>query len=233
MALIFYAIIPRAILIITGIIAQKRSLQNFNFKKPRFRQVIIRMQSPVVDIDADKKIDNNHQTVQKSNKTVLQIKKKVEHPTPTPTTKEKTDQIKMPPGQTALLLASTTAYNEDVIKTIIHKIKEQMFFDVGHRAGIQFDFENDTEALNLLSKDNLDPIILLHEVWQPPIRGLLYYIQQIRSSMPDNKTMWILLTQDSGQENLCVDDSDINFEVWKNAVVKLKQPGILIKRFVS
>ncbi|MCD4678401.1 MAG: DUF2868 domain-containing protein, partial [Desulfobacula sp.] len=47
LGILFYAVIPRGLLIIMGGFVQKRALRNYNFDRPRFRQLIVRMQSPV------------------------------------------------------------------------------------------------------------------------------------------------------------------------------------------
>ncbi|SDU56984.1 DUF2868 domain-containing protein [Desulfobacula phenolica] len=250
MGIVFYAVIPRAVLMITGIFARNRAVKNFNFERPRFKQVIIRMQSPVVDIDTHKtqvsravepnpikEMSNALPVATKPetpNHTKDQIKVQIEVQTdqPKPLNHQKPQDQPKPSAQTALILASKTAYTDAAIEKVIQQIKEYLFFDVNKSIGIQFDFNTDTQAVHQVKTGDENQVILVHEVWQPPIRGLLYYIQQIRSAMPENKTLWILLTQDTGQENLCVDDTDINFEIWKQAVFKLENPGIVLKRFM-
>jgi len=86
--------------------------------------------------------------------------------------------------------------------------------------------------VNLSISISADQVILVQEVWQPPIRGLLLYIKQIREIIPENKPFLILLTRDAGEENLAVDDTDINLKVWKKAVYKLELPDINVNRFV-
>ncbi len=229
MGIAFYAVIPRGLLIITGIVAQKSAVKKFNFERPRFKQVMIRMQSPVMDIDT-------HETPVSLAVEPKPIKAMTKAP-PVAAKPELPDQPEppgqtKPPSQTALILASKTAYTDAAIEKVVRQVKEFLFFDVNESIGIQFDFDTDTQAVRQIKTGNADQVILVHEVWQPPIRGLLYYIQQIRSALPENKTLWILLTQDTGQEDLCVDDTDINFEIWKKAVFKLEDPGIMLKRFM-
>ncbi|MCP4673055.1 MAG: DUF2868 domain-containing protein [Desulfobacula sp.] len=49
--ILFYALIPRGLLIVAASFFQHQALKNFNFSNPKFRQVIIRMKAPVVDVD--------------------------------------------------------------------------------------------------------------------------------------------------------------------------------------
>jgi hypothetical protein len=218
LGILFYAVIPRGLFIITGIIAQKHVMQGFNFKQPRFNQIIVRMQSPVLDIDSNKK--RVSQPIQKDPNTDM---------------KERPCFKNSPEGpvQNALLLISKTVYSDEIIQDVVKNIETQMFFNVKQTLGISFDFEKDVDTIRQMSQSKLDQVILVHEVWQPPIRGLLHYIQQIKTLMPDEITLCILLTQDAGLADLFVDKTDINYKVWKKAVFKLENPYIVVKRFME
>ncbi len=213
MGILFYAVIPRGILIITGILAQKHVLHHFNVKKPRFKQIIIRMQSPVMGIDADKTL----------------VKKAGEEKKEKPSFEKRSDG----PGQKALLLALKSVYSDDTIKNIVKGIETHLFFNVEETIGISMDFDDDAKTIRQMNQRNIDHVILVHEVWQPPIRGLLHYITQIKSAMPENRPLWILLTRDAGQADLFVDSSDVNYDVWKKAIFKLADPDIIVKRFIE
>ena len=218
MGILFYAVIPRGFLIITGILAQKHVLRNFNFERPRFRQVIARMQSPVLDITANEIPVN--QTIEKN---------------PNKDMKEKPSFRTRPdvPGQKALLLASKSVYSDEIIKKVIKGIETHLSFNVKETIGISFDFDDDAGAIRQMSESGVDQVILVHEVWQPPIRGLLHYITRIKAAMPENKLLWIMLTRDASEIDLSVDNTDINCNVWKKAVFKLENPDIVVKRFIQ
>jgi Protein of unknown function (DUF2868) len=217
MGILFYAVIPRGLLIVTGILAQYYALGRFNFNRPRFTQVIVRMQSFVLDIDGEK----------------IPKKRKIEKNTVR-------DMEKMPSlaanvdmqGQRVLLIASKRVYSPKKITKIIHCMETYLFFNVTQTLGVCFNFNDDGQSIGDMSKTDVDQVILVQEVWQPPIRGLLHYITQIKAAMPEDKPLWILLTQDAGQADLRVDKSDINYDIWEKAVFKLKNPDIVVKRFV-
>ena len=217
MGILFYAVLPRGLLIIIGMLAQKYVLKNFNFKRPRFKQLIVRMQSPVLDIDVDKdKAGRPFET--NSNKDMGKR----------PSFKNKSDV----PGQKALLLFSENVYSDEIIKSVIKGIETHLFFNVKERIGISFDFDDDADTISQMCQGDVDQVILVHEVWQPPIRGLLHYITQIKAGMIEDMPLWILLTRDTGETDLCVDKADVNYDVWKKAVFKLGNSDIAVKRFV-
>ncbi|MCD4675568.1 MAG: DUF2868 domain-containing protein, partial [Desulfobacula sp.] len=182
-----------------------------------FRQLIVRMQSPVLDIDAGETPVT--QAIEKN--PISQMKE-------TPAFKPGSATL----GQNALILASKNVFSKETIKKIIQGIEQHLFFDVKEIIGITFDFDNDADAISQMNKIDADQVILLHEVWQPPIRGLLHYITQIKAAMPDRRSLCILLTRDAGQKDLFVDSNDINYDVWQKAVFKLENPDILVKRFI-
>ena len=217
MGILFYAVIPRGFFIITGILAQKHILHHFNFKRPRFKLLIVRMKSPVLDINADK------------TKTSQASEKKLNN-----NIKENSSFKIRPdvPGQKALLLVSKNVYSHEIIEKIIKGIETQLFFNVKETLGISFDVDDDADIICQKSQEDMDHVILVHEVWQPPIRGLIHYITQIKALMPEDRPLWIFLTQDSGQADLSVDSTDINYDVWKKAVFKLENPDIVVKRFI-
>lgn len=183
--------------------------------------MILRMQSPVLDIDANGRPvsqtfagDNFGNESNREPSTAL-------------ASKPKKDQ----PLVNALALASENVYTDTIIKQIIQQIETHLFFNVKERVHIQFDIDKDTDVVQRIKTNDVDQVILVHEVWQPPIRGLLHYIEQIKAAMPDNTGLWILLTQDAGSKDLSVEENDINFQVWKKTVFKLKNPDIVVQRF--
>jgi len=219
MGILFYAILPRGALIIAGLLAHHHGLQQFDFKRPRFKRLIARMQSPVVDINADGTQEAQSPAAQ--------------HPSSRAMEKQGSFEATLDiAGQTALVLASNTVYSDAAMAKVISHINRHLFFDVKEMIAIQFDFDADSDAVCRIKTSTADQVILLHEVWQPPIRGVLYYITQIKAVLPEDRPLKILLTQDAGQEDLSVDASDLNFDVWKKAIVKLEDPFISVERFL-
>jgi len=217
MGILFYAVIPRLMLIVAGVFAQKKVLQGVDFKRPRFRQLMVRMQSSVLNIDSNNTLEN--QAIDSS-----LIKDTADKPS--------SGSGLSLLGQNALLLASQKVYSDRAMTTIIKGIGTHLLFNVKEIIGITLDFDNDADIIRHMDQREVDQVILVHEVWQPPIRGLLYYITQIRTVIPRGIPLWILLTRDAGQEDLCVDSTDIHYDVWKKAVFKLKNPDIAVKRFI-
>ena len=143
----------------------------------------------------------------------------------TPVVKEKT------PG--ALVLGSARGLGENDVEQIRTGLAQQFGLHVAATVGIHFDYDEDRDqiAANLQNLGQ-GPLIILQEVWQPPIRGLLYYFVQLRETFSD-RPIWIVMIQTMDQAEKDVAPSDVNFQVWKSAVNQLNDPLIVIERWVA
>lgn len=133
----------------------------------------------------------------------------------------------------ALVLGSARGFEENDMEQIRAGLEQQFGIHVAATVGIRFDFDEDQDQIASEIKElGQGPLIVLQEVWQPPIRGLLYYFVQIRENFPDFP-LWIVMVRTMGQNEKDVAPSDVNFQVWKSAVNQLNDPLIVIERWVS
>ena len=223
MSILFYGILPRIVLIMAFAWSQKKALERFDFGRPRFKRLVVRMQSPVMDVGC------NEQPMSRTHKG--------KNPLPDPSLPDEAlrepvlEKIVRSPGARALVLASGSVYGDEALGAVTRFIKGQLFFDVGSTGFIFFDYIQDKDTLfSLAAEDPADQIIVLQEVWQPPIRGLLHYFVQLKTQVFTNKTLWVLLTQAPEEESLAVDREDMNFKVWKKAIHQLGNPDIILER---
>jgi len=236
LGILFYAVLPRLILIMAGSMAQKKALGQFDFEKPRFKKLVIRMKSPVMDIRFDEA-----PVSRAGGKNPLPDPSISPGPGPGLSGADSFDQnrrgagpvspgLNRAQGAGALLLAPGSVYGADSFEAVTGFIRRHLFFEVTSTIPVVLDYEQDKEQLNALAEDCTDPVIVLQEVWQPPIRGLLHYFVQLKTRVFTDRPVWILLTQTPGDENRVVDSEDINFKVWKRAVHQLGNPDIILER---
>jgi hypothetical protein len=224
--ILFYAVIPRGLLLITGIFFQKQALKKFSFSNPKFRQLIARMKSPVVSIDTQKNMESQ-EALENKDIEKLPLNNNI---------KISTNSFPSHHNEftgNALLLAAQNVYSQKAMKNLVKGIRQQLLYDIKNSIEINLDIDNDANAIVQIGESDANLIILVHEVWQPPIRELVYNITMIKASMPENIPLYILLTSNSDQENLGVDKNDINFKVWEKVVYKLEDPGISVIRFLQ
>ncbi len=133
----------------------------------------------------------------------------------------------------ALVLGSARGFEGNDMEQIRTGLEHQFGIHIAATLGIHFDFDEDQEQIAAKIKDlGQGPLIVLQEVWQPPIRGLLYYFVQIREAFSDFP-LWIVMLQTMEKKEKDVTPSDVNFQVWKSALNQLNDPLIVIERWVS
>ncbi len=237
MGIICYALIPRGLLIICGMISQYYQLNRFDVERPRFNQLILRMQSPVLDIDVSRVIDQSpgqglpDQNLSGENRigqNALERETKAKKESRS-SGFELNNNIT---DNSACLLLSKTAYADETIKNLNQYVQASLFLDVKLTLLISFEYEKDLDAFDRIAASGINQVILVHEVWQPPIRGILFYIRQVKAALPEKIPLCVMLTQDSGQKDLSVDSDDINFKIWEAAISKLEDPGVFVARYI-
>jgi hypothetical protein len=226
LGILFYAVLPRGALLVTGLLAQHHVLRRFDPDRPIFRQLLIRMQSRNLDIESPKGFPEIRSSA------LAPIHREELQAGQNPALAGDSTQAAGIPVQSVLILAPQTVYSDAAMEKIESHMRAGLFLDVRERITAGFDPDRDREIFVRIKNSSVDQVVLVYEVWQPPIRGLLYYIRSLKSVMPEKMQLWILLTGGAGPENLGVEKSDVNFETWKKAVVTLEDPGITVMRMV-
>ncbi len=249
MGLVVYAVIPRGLLLLTGILARRSALERFDPDRPMFRRLLIQLQSRVLDIEEQEfpKQRTNSAAGPARPTAVTRSEPPLEAQWPgsrTDRTDGRPSDASRPggvseqdPGPGAepariLFAASASVYSDTVMDRIIEAWKPVAPAQVRGVVRIRFDPDEDEEAARRIMDERPDQMVLVHEVWQPPIRGLLHYIRQMKSILPDRAVLWVLLTGDPAQADFSVDEDDVNYEIWKRAVFRLEDPGIQVRRMV-
>lgn len=225
LGLLFYGVLPRAVLLVTAVFKRHQAIFQFDFDRPRFQQVLARMTSPVFDSG----IDNGEiASLSGSEITGAAVTTSEQHSRPHPSF-GKEDAIR----PHARVLYANRVYPEPVRNDVAQYIEMDLFHQVVEWTQIEFDFQTDQHLLQSGHSDTKMNVIILHEVWQPPIRGLLYYFEQVRNQLPDPVSMTILLTSDPQSGTLAVPDNDPDFKGWKNAIHCMGTSGIVIRRITT
>ena len=256
MGLLVYALIPRIVLVGLAHAAKALALARFDLSRPRYQRLIMRMRTPRMGMDIKKTGGSRAEfraplprpepapVVKKDEESlampqpdaILNIpapESKVEpEPEPRPPIVSEEPRVKNnTPG--ALVLGSARGFEENDMEQIRAGLEQQFGIHVAATVGIQYDFDEDQDRIAAHVKGlNQGPLIVLQEVWQPPIRGLLYYFVQIREMFSDYP-LWIVMIQTMDQDEKDVVPSDVNFQVWKSAVNQLNDPLVVIERWVS
>jgi len=253
LSMVCYAIVPRVLVIGGAVLAQRSALKRFDFQKPRFRRLIVRMKSPVMDIGVEEtasfrqaaapsseSVYPSHDPEQRPETTVSEdgrpscpssdLNEEKPHPAPAMKKPPPSENGPAAAGIPAVVLAPAPAWDETAVDRVSDLLSRQFLLDVRQVVYVTQDLETDSRLLGPAVLAGADPVIFLQEVWQPPIRGLLHYLVQLKQGVLRDKNFWILLTQAPEEEILGVADRDVEAVVWQDRVLELKHPDLLVER---
>ncbi|MEH0018492.1 MAG: DUF2868 domain-containing protein [Desulfobacter sp.] len=239
MGILVYGVLPRLCLVAGAALAQKNALARFDLGQPRYRRLLVRLRSPRMDVD-----------IQKTGGTRATQRDPLPRPEPVQdslepispenrgTPGQETGWTDKNPGNTsgqavpALVLASSRVYPASAMDGVEQALKGQLGVSVSTVVHIGFDVSGDA----LLVTEHLKgaepgPVVVLQEVWQPPIRGLLHYYTGIKEKAFPDRPLWIFLTQTPGEAHMGVLADDVNYQVWKTAISRIENPGIVLERW--
>jgi hypothetical protein len=262
MGMMVYALIPRVVLVGFAHTARTLALARFDLSRPGYQRLLMRMRSPRMGMNIKETGGSRAEfraplprpepgpVVEKDEAplVVAQPHAILNTPEPEPEAKpEPKANVKPDPRPPvvsddprvkkntpgALVLGSAMGFEENDMEQIRAGLEQQFGLHVAATVGVHFDFDEDQYQIAAHVKDlGQVPLIVLQEVWQPPIRGLLYYFVQIRETFPD-LPLWIVMIRTMEQGEKDVAPSDVNFQVWKSAVKQLNDPLIAIERWMS
>ncbi len=226
MSMICYAVIPRLLIIGGAVLGHRTALNRFDFHQPRFRRLIVRMKSPVMDIGFEENTPARPASDPPPSEQTLENP----HPVPQPAGQDIAPATPAPIGTPSVVLAPGPAWDQAATDRVSDLLARQFFLDVRQVIFIDQELDMDSLALGPDVLDGADPVIFLQEVWQPPIRGILHYLTQLKQGVLQDKNLWVLLTQAPEEENLGVADRDVNATVWQDCILKLGHPDMLVER---
>ncbi len=249
LSMVCYAVIPRLVIIFWAVMAQRSALNRFDFQQPRFRRLIVRMKSPVMDIGFEENTPAR-QTAKASSgpghrpceqekppEVAVPEQEKVsnqtdEKPPPPSGTSvpESSETVAAPVGTPAVVLAPVPAWDAAATDRISDLLSRQFLLDVRQVIFVEQDLATDSRLLGPDVLNGADPVIFLQEVWQPPIRGILHYLVQLKQGVLADKNLWVLLTRAPEEENLGVADRDMDAGVWQDRILGLGHPDMLVER---
>ena len=249
LSMVFYAVFPRLVIIFWAVTAQRSALNRFDFHRPRFRRLLVRMKSPVMDIGFEEKAPARKSsdpspepaaqppgTKAVPEVTVPEPDRYPEHtdrdvpPVRQKMTPDRSEAETATVGIPAVVLAPVTVWNEAAVDRVSELLSRQFLLDVRQVIFVAQDLETDSRLLNPDVLNGADPVIFLQEVWQPPIRGLIHYLVQLKQGALRDRNLWVLLTRAPEEDSLGVPDRDVDALVWQDRILGLGHPDVLVER---
>jgi len=211
LAVLFYGLLPRLLLLVAGILVQHKTMDGIAFIHSSCERLMLRMTTPVVETSGD----TSSQAGTKGGDTEEQLSVT---------------------GDTEFLAGSAEAIiivPEDIADQCKQEAMEQALQTTLNMKPTQtvqvvFDTEEDNQAFvamrGTLSENTNAHVVILQESWQPPIEETLSYFKKMRSLLPANTHIHILLTGRKQKENYFSPVDPMEETVWRQAVQSLGDP---------
>jgi len=216
LSVIFYALLPRFLLLVFGYIAQEKSLNNQHFDGWETGKLINRLVSPIVSTETFAPQEAREIPAMESSVKSLNIKENEE-------------------AGSYLALVNEDIF--DLVKPDEFKqiVQQSLNCHIGKimRTGIDSKFEIESIGnLSLEQKNPVSGIIFLQEAWLPPIREILGFIQKIRNGLRAMPLVVVLIGR-PGQDTIFTGADPQDIKVWTMKINTLGDPLVHLETLVK
>jgi len=219
---LFYGLLPRTILLITGLMAQLGSIRDLDFCHTACDKLMYRLKTPLVsseshtaDIGADEYFD-----------TTVDIPSEATVPVHNNNISEKT----------LIALVPDDIFDECLDNELSAVIWKALQRQVRDKIRIDMDYETDGIMLKGLAQTdwgNIQPeILILQEAWQPPIKEILLFIRDIRKIMGEKFGIQLALIGKPGPGTIFTPVKEIDWNTWNQKINIMGDPYLRLKRLV-
>jgi hypothetical protein len=219
---LFYGLLPRAILLITGLMAQLRSLRNLDFSHSACDKLMHRLETPLVRSEShtaafvtDEHFDTT--ATRPSEATVPVQKNSISE-------------------KSLIALVPDDIFDEcpdNELRAVIWKALKRQVRD---KIRIDQDHETDRIVLEGLAQTNWEnvqaEVLILQEAWQPPIKETLSFIRDIRQTLGERFWIQLALIGKPGPDTIFTPVKQIDWNTWNQKINIMGDPYLRLKRLV-
>jgi len=218
-ALLTYGLLPRLILLVMGIMVQKRALLRINFSHRACQRLLNRMRTPLV---STWRRSVSSEDLRKGDTKAPEAKV--------------SDPQDVLTGKSMIALIPDDifeAFTDDELESVIFKT---FGYPVRRRLRFGENEEGDKRVLHELStmkKDAATNLLILQEGWQPPIRESLLFIRDLRMASGETSMIWMGLIGRPRQGAVFTEVKEEEWEVWDQKLKALGDPYLGLERLVA
>jgi hypothetical protein len=223
LAVLFYGLIPRMVLLIAGLTARGRVLGRLDFGQSACDRLIHRMKTPLVSTKG----------------------------LPTGTKREGyagVDDARLPgtvaPAQgdgiedmSLIALIPDDVFEECKDDELNAVVRKTLGYRVREKIRINEDYEGDRAVLDELAKrdwgDVRPDVLVLVEAWQPPIQETLAFIQDLRRSLGEKSRIRVGLVGRPEASTFFTPVNERDRSIWKMATDAMGDPYLGVERLVA
>ena len=219
-AVLTYGLLPRLILLVMGIMVQKRALLRINFSHRACQRLLNRMRTPLVSTGG---------------RSVSPGALSKDYTKAPEAMGSDPQDVLMGKGMIALIPDDIfEAFMDDELESVISKT---FGYPVQRRLRFGVDEEGDKSILHELSSmkrgDAATNLLILQEGWQPPIRENLLFIQDLRKASGETSMIWVGLIGRPKQGAVFTEVKEEEWDVWHKKLKALGDPYLGLERLVA
>ncbi len=228
MAVCVYGLLPRIVLLISGILIQKRRLRLLAFDHTDCDRLMQRLVTPVLETggntepsDPDNPLlrqdDVTGQEVRFFQKTVL-----LDNPLLRQDDKNVANRM--------IALIPDDIFEAVTDKELRLNIKNRFGYDLGLKIEVEADVMADLAVFEqLAASDGTIKIMLLLEAWQPPIRETLMYIRKIREITGAKAKIIVALIGKPAHETVFTSVKTEDYKIWEQKISRIGDPYLRLE----
>ncbi|MFO7557929.1 MAG: DUF2868 domain-containing protein [Desulfobacterales bacterium] len=213
-----YGFFPRLFLLAGGIAAGKKAILKIGFHNTECDRLMLRMKTPVINTGGFPEEELDYETFQ------------FDAISPFPPVGAEagfiteSSIIALVPGD-IINSCSGNEFKKAVAECTGLKLIQIISFGLNP--------EEDRKALEFISRIRWDEerpnLMVVQEAWQPPIKEIILFLKQLRKTIGEKTLIRIGLIGKPGPDTIFTAVKAENITVWKNAVVRLGDPSVLIE----
>lgn len=223
LSVLFYALLPRLFLLLSGAIRQYRDLASLSFEHGRYRQLVHRMRTPTVSTSAPVE----EQPEQDKDGTTA-AEKRVEKVADRARPVERTSMVGLVPDE---LFAD---FSQDALRK---QVRVRLGYELANILPVwtmqRSEDEELAELKDVMSATGSEDILLLQEAWQPPIQELLSFLRKLREIVGEQPAIIVALVGKPGSDTLLTPVRKLNLQIWQQKLTTLGDPGLQLVELVK
>ena len=212
LSLIFYGLLPRVIVLILGLILEKRALSRIGFMHNAPARLYNRMKTPIIKTKGDPVETEGPST--KDTRPLMDSKY------------HKGTQ----PGRDLIALIPDEIFDAcpfDELRNIVFERRGSQIL-----SRIKFN-EDDKIDREIFKRENYPDIMLLQESWQPPIRESLLLLKDLRKALGKSSKIIVGLIGRSREDNFFTPIKADDYKAWDNKIKTLEDSYLDLERLES
>jgi hypothetical protein len=224
LAVLFYGLLPRIVLLFVGLDSLRRSMARLQFKGIACGQLIQRMTTPRVSSQAPMPNSFAEPLAQRLPQSAESGETRIVGPD---------DQSAL---HTALALIPDELYEQcplNALQPLMHK-RLGMTVQETLRTGEAYQDEQvvleQIEERNSTSK--IENIVVLQEAWQPPILEFFYFLKRLRAKLGADVPLFVALVGKPGTNTIFTQVKREDMKIWRQKIMAMGEPDIQVLELV-